>query len=79
MSEPTSTSTYEVIGMACHSCAATVTEEVELLDGVTSVTVDIASGSLTVTSHGNLAPATVRAAVEEAGYELASPKDSPAP
>ncbi|EFL22179.1 conserved domain protein [Streptomyces himastatinicus ATCC 53653] len=73
MSEPTSTSTYKVIGMACHNCAATVTEEVELLDGVTAVTVDIASGSLTVTSHGNLSPAAVRTAVEEAGYELAAP------
>ncbi|MDT0441355.1 heavy-metal-associated domain-containing protein [Streptomyces johnsoniae] len=74
MSEATYISTYEVIGMACRSCAATVTEEVELVDGVTSVTVDVASGSMTVTSERESDPIAVRAAVEEAGYELTTPQ-----
>ena len=65
------TSTYEVLGMACRNCAATVTEEVELIDGVASVTIDVATGSMTVTSTEDLAPVAVRAAAEEAGYELA--------
>lgn len=33
MTDAALTSTYEVIGMAFHSCAATVTEEVEPIDG----------------------------------------------
>ncbi|OEV04189.1 heavy-metal-associated domain-containing protein [Streptomyces oceani] len=73
MSETAGTSTYQVVGMACRSCASTVTEEVELVDGVTSAAVDVASGSLTVNSDRDLPPTAVRAAVEAAGYDLASP------
>ncbi|HEX8496504.1 MAG TPA: heavy-metal-associated domain-containing protein [Actinomycetales bacterium] len=64
-----STSTYTVTGMTCEHCVASVTEEVGELPGVTDVSVELASGRLTVT--GEAAPDDVRAAVEEAGYQLA--------
>ncbi|WP_370947464.1 heavy-metal-associated domain-containing protein [Amycolatopsis sp. cg5] len=62
--------TFAVEGMTCQHCVASVTEEVSALDGVTAVQVDLASGALTITSTATLDPAAVRAAVDEAGYQL---------
>ena len=66
-----STSTYTVVGMTCGHCVNAVTEEVTQLPGVTGVDVDLASGGLTVTSDTPVDESDVRAAVEEAGYEVA--------
>jgi len=65
-----STFTGTVTGMTCGHCVASVTEEVTELAGVTDVVVDLASGSLTVTSAEPLDESALRAAVEEAGYQL---------
>jgi copper chaperone len=65
-----STFTGTVTGMTCGHCVASVTEEVTALPGVTEVVVDLASGSLTVSSAEPLDETAVRAAVEEAGYQL---------
>jgi copper chaperone len=69
-STPESTATFAVSGMTCGHCVSSVTEEVSALSGVTEVTVDLASGRLTVTSAAPLQSEQVRTAVEEAGYEL---------
>ena len=66
-----STSTYTVVGMTCGHCVSAVTEEVSQLPGVTAVDVDLASGGLTVSSDAAVDETAVRAAVEEAGYEVA--------
>jgi copper chaperone len=66
-----STASYTVVGMTCGHCVSAVTEEVSLVPGVTAVDVDLASGGLTVTSDAPLDQSAVRAAVEEAGYEVA--------
>jgi copper chaperone len=63
--------TYTVTGMTCGHCVTSVTEEVSQVPGVTAVEVDLASGGLTVTSEAPVDEAAVRAAVEEAGYEVA--------
>ena len=65
------TSTYSVTGMTCGHCVSAVRTEVGELPGVTGVAVDLATGRVTVTSGAPLDTASVRAAVEEAGYELA--------
>ncbi|ROP37256.1 heavy-metal-associated domain-containing protein [Actinosynnema sp. CA-299493] len=65
-------STYTVTGMTCDHCVASVTEEVSEIPGVTDVDVDLATGAVKVTSAEPVAEADVRAAVEEAGYALAS-------
>ncbi len=70
MSDHTFTGT--VTGMTCGHCVASVTEEVQEIDGVQDVEVVLETGALTVTSAQPLDEATVRAAVEEAGYQLAS-------
>ena len=67
-----SQSTYTVTGMTCEHCVASVTEEITDIDGVTDVAVDLPTGVVTVTSDQPLDQAQVRAAVEEAGYQLAS-------
>ena len=67
----TSTASYTVVGMTCGHCVNAVTDEVSQLPGVTAVDVDLASGGLTVTSDAPVGDDAVRAAVEEAGYEVA--------
>lgn len=64
--------TYRVAGMTCGHCVSSVSEEVGAIDGVRSVAVDLPTGSVTVISEVDLDVAAVRAAVEEAGYSLAS-------
>ncbi len=66
-----STASYTVVGMTCGHCVNAVTEEVSAVPGVTGVDVDLASGGLTVTSAAPVDDTAVRAAVEEAGYEVA--------
>jgi copper chaperone len=65
-----STATYTVSGMTCGHCVSSVTEEVATIPGVTDVQVDLASGAVTITSDNPVEDAAVRAAVDEAGYEL---------
>ena len=64
------TQTLTVTGMTCGHCVASVTEEISELASVESVDVDLATGSVTVTSSQPLDPAALRAAVEEAGYAV---------
>lgn len=65
------TSTWQVTGMTCGHCVASVTEEIEEIDGVSAVDVVLETGTVTVTSSTDLDRATVEAAVTEAGYALA--------
>ena len=62
---------YSVQGMTCNHCAASVTEEVEQVPGVTGVDVDLATGRLLVAGDG-FSDEAIRAAVDEAGYEVVS-------
>ena len=68
-----STSTYTVVGMTCGHCVNSVTEEVTQVPGVTGVDVDLATGALTVSGAADIDDAAVKAAVEEAGYQVAAP------
>ena len=67
--------TYAVSGMSCQHCVDAVTAEVGRIDGVEQVQVDLTAGAVTVTSAEPLAVETVRAAVDEAGFDLAEPTD----
>lgn len=69
------TTTYTVRGMTCGHCTAAVTEEITAIDGVADVTIDLVEGGdspVTVVSETELDTDAVRAAVDEAGYELVS-------
>lgn len=68
------TTTYTVTGMTCGHCVGAVIGELSGLPGVTEVTIDLVPGGdslVTVSSGRVLAEDVVRAAVDEAGYELA--------
>jgi copper chaperone len=65
------TATYRVSGMSCQHCVDAVTAELGRLDGVERVEVDLGGGEVRVTSVAPLVGAEVRAAVDEAGFDLA--------
>jgi len=64
--------TFEVTGMTCGHCVAAVKEEVGAIADVTDVAVDLTEGRVTVGSHREVTAAELAAAVDEAGYQLAS-------
>ncbi|MDT3397820.1 heavy-metal-associated domain-containing protein [Streptomyces sp. B1866] len=64
------TTVYQVTGMTCGHCEGAVSQEISALAGVSSVTAVAATGQVTVTSAAPLDEEAVRAAVDEAGYEL---------
>jgi copper chaperone CopZ len=61
---------YQVSGMTCSHCEQAITKEVSAIDGVTAVQADAQAGTVTVTATREIAEAAIRAAVDEAGYEL---------
>ena len=66
------TTTFTVRGMTCDHCVRAVQTEVTAVPGVSAATVDLATGRLVVTSAAPVDATAVRAAVEEAGYEVAA-------
>ena len=66
------TNEYLVSGMHCSHCASSVTEEVSAVTGVTDVKVDLDSGQLIVTSETDIPFQSIEAAVDEAGYSVAT-------
>lgn len=66
----TVTTTYQVSGMSCGHCEGAVSGEISALDGVTSVQAVASTGTVTVVSTAGLDDEAVRAAVDEAGFEL---------
>lgn len=66
----TVTTVYKVSGMTCGHCEGAVSEEISEITGVTSVQAVASSGEVTVVSTAPLDEDAVRAAVDEAGYEL---------
>lgn len=68
-----STAVYEVTGMTCGHCSASVTEELSALAGVAGVQVDLQAHGISrvhVTSETPLDVDDVRDAIIEAGYQL---------
>ncbi|MFC8421572.1 heavy-metal-associated domain-containing protein [Streptomyces sp. NPDC057236] len=65
------TTVYKVSGMSCGHCEGAVSGEISQLPGVSSVRAVASSGEVTVVSAAPLDEEAVRAAVDEAGFELA--------
>ena len=62
--------TYTVPGMSCGHCKAAVEQAVGGVEGVENVVVDLESKRVTVSGE-SLDDATLRNAIEDAGYEAA--------
>jgi copper chaperone CopZ len=71
MSQTTEHLSYFVPGLSCDHCRTAVTAEVEKVGGVSSVEVDLDAKRVRVTG-ADLADADVRAAIDEAGYDVAA-------
>ena len=65
------TLTYRVPGVSCAHCRQAIEGEVSTVSGVRSVEVDLDSKTVTVTGE-LLDDGAVRAAIDEAGYEVAA-------
>jgi copper chaperone CopZ len=66
------TTVYRVTGMSCGHCEGSVSGEISEIPGVSSVKAVASTGEVTVVSAAPLDEAAVRAAVDEAGFELAT-------
>ncbi|MBD0844078.1 heavy-metal-associated domain-containing protein [Streptomyces sp. TRM68416] len=62
--------TYKVSGMSCGHCEGAVSGEISGIPGVSSVKAVASTGEVTVVSDAALSEEDVRAAVDEAGFEL---------
>lgn len=60
---------YDVPGISCDHCKRAIEQEVGAVPGVTTVTVDVAARSVLV--EGTATDPAVRAAIDEAGYDVA--------
>ena len=63
----TASTTFTVTGMSCARCQVAVTEESSAIEGVQSVDVDPATGTVTVTADRLVDRADIAAAIDEAG------------
>ena len=66
-----STRSIAVTGMSCDHCANAIRAEISKLPGVTSIDVDVTAGTVRVSGDPVPEDASLREAVEEAGYEFA--------
>lgn len=60
--------TYRVGGVTCGGCVAAVTRAIERLDPKAQVSVDLASGKVSV--EGAVTREAVQGAIEEAGFRF---------
>jgi copper chaperone len=70
MKVSTESLTYTVPGMTCEHCRASISEEVSAVSGVESVDVDLDTKLVSVRGR-DVDSAAVRAAIDEAGYDIA--------
>lgn len=68
----TTTTIYTVSGMTCGGCARSVHDAVARVEGVVDVDVRLDGGIVTVTSDTPIGRGRVKAAVDDAGYEVTS-------
>lgn len=67
------TTVIDIAGMTCQHCVKAVTSEVAKIDGVLDVRVTLDAGAIShvsIASEAPLDPEALRAAIDEAGYDL---------
>ena len=62
--------TFQVKGMACSHCVATVENAVKSIDGVLAAKADLASGKLTVEAKTDGLAEQITAAVRKKGFDI---------
>ena len=64
-------SAFTIPDMSCQHCVNAITSAVTGVPGVTAVAVDLEAGTVAITGE-TLDDVAIRAAIDEAGYEVAS-------
>ena len=64
------TKTMKITGMMCPHCSGRVKKCLEALEGVDDAVVSHESGTAVVTLSANVTNETLKATVEDAGYEV---------
>jgi len=67
----TTVMSYSVPGVSCEHCRTAITAEVSQVPGVDGVAVDLDAKRVSVTGTGLVDDRAVRAAIDEAGYDVA--------
>ena len=60
----------KIQGMSCQHCVMAVTKALGALTGIKNLKVDLVKGEATFENPQNLARASIRKAVEDAGYRV---------
>lgn len=63
------TASFTATGMTCQHCVGSVTKEVSEIAHVTSVSVDLPSGTVTVESDVPISADEIIASIDKAGYQ----------
>ena len=61
----------QIAGMTCQNCVRHVTEALSEIPGVREVVVSLANGAATVETDRQISRDELKAALDDAGYELA--------
>ncbi len=65
---------YKVLGMTCGGCASSVTKAIQAASPEAAVDVDLEANEVNVEGPGGgIDDATIKQAVEDAGFEYAGP------
>lgn len=64
--------TYHVPEVSCQHCVSAITNELTAIPGVTRVTVDLETKTVTVEHTSAVDERQIVAGIEEAGYEVAA-------
>jgi copper chaperone CopZ len=64
--------TFYVKGMTCDHCRRAVIAELTAVAGIASADVDLDTGRVDIVTSGPVSAAEIAAAVDEAGYALAT-------
>jgi copper chaperone CopZ len=62
--------TFSVAGMHCDGCERSIGEALKQVDGVTAVSADHQSGTVVIDGDQDVAEDALRAAIEDAGYDV---------
>ncbi len=61
---------FNVEGMTCGNCVAHVKKAVEEINGVEAAQVSLEEKKVKIRTNGQVNPAQIREAIEEAGYDV---------
>lgn len=61
---------FKVDGMTCGNCVAHVKKALEEIKGVEAAQVSLEEKKVKVSTNGQVSPAQIRQAIEDAGYDV---------